>query len=296
MTLRLFWMAALASRAMAGDFVEDLQQLREKGDHSAVQKFLAEAQDKQRENPDYYASGANYWWSLASEPNLSTKPSAQGEPSIRDPKSGEEVGSISTNGEVNPELRAKALALTTEGFRKFPHRLDLGFGLAHVQMEMGRSDAAAATLLQILEVCRKSPKSLVWQQNKPLPQPAERFVPEAIQGHVAALFNQRQPASDALAAKICEATIATYPDHGHAYNMLAVLAGAKDDKAGVVRYLKLAHEKAPKDTLILMNLADQYRRQGMNAEAIAAYRKVVSADPDGELAADAQAALKELEK
>jgi hypothetical protein len=91
-----------AAFARADEFSDEFKRFREAGDHPAMVKFLEESRRTQAANANYYALAANYWWRFADQPNLSTKPAAAGEPSIRDPKSGEEVGSISTNGDLDP--------------------------------------------------------------------------------------------------------------------------------------------------------------------------------------------------
>jgi tetratricopeptide (TPR) repeat protein len=274
------------------DFAEDFQKTRGTKDHAAMVDFLDAAAKSEADNPDYYALASNYWWSFAGEINLSTKPAAKGEPSIRDKDSGEEVGSISTNGDLDPSLRKKAVDLTGTGFAKFPRRLDIGLGHAHVRFKTGDAKGAVATLRQILKLAATPGTEFLWTGNAALPGPVDELLPKAIQGYTAPLFQAETDESDALCKELLDATVATFPDHPYAYNLLAALADAKGDKDGSYRFLKLAAEKAPEDRLILSNLADAHRDRGKKAEAIAAYEKIIGLDPDGEAAAVAKEALR----
>ena len=285
----------LIACAAADEFGDEFQKLRDGGDNGAISKFLTDSQEKQKENPDYYALASNHWWSLSQQPNLSTKPAEKGEPSIRDQKTGEEVGSISTNGDLDPSLRKKALDLTTEGFKRFPNRLDLGFGLAQVQYKTGDPAAAVGTLRSILKVSKEHPDDMKWTDDKPLQKPAAVMVPESIQGYAAPLLEAETPETDKLCKELCEATVAAFPDHPYAYNIMAALADAKGDKAEVLRLLKIAHEKAPKDELILLNLADALRAAKQPKEALAAYKQILELETDDDVKETAKEGVKDLE-
>ena len=278
------------------DFAEDFQKTRGTKDHAAMVKLLDAAAKTEAENPDYYALASNYWWSFAGEINLSTKPAAEGEPSIRDKDSGEEVGSISTNGDLDPSLRKKAVELTGTGLAKFPRRLDIGLGHAHVRFKTGDAKGAVATLRQLLKSAATPGTEFFWTGNAALPGPVGEVLPEALQGYTAPLFQAETDESDALCKELLDATIATFPEHPYAYNLLAALADAKGDKDGSYHFLKLAAEKAPEDTLVLNNLADALLARGKKAEAIAVYEKIIKLEPDGEAAAAAKEALEAAKK
>lgn len=278
------------------DFADDFQKTRGTKDHAAMVKLLDAAAKTEADNPDYYALASNYWWSFAGEINLSTKPAAEGEPSIRDKDSGEEVGSISTNGDLDPSLRKKAVELTGTGLSKFPKRLDIGLGHAHVRFKSGDAKGAVATLRQLLKLAATPGTEFLWTGNAALPGPVDQVLPEAIQGYTAPLFQAETDESDALCKELLDATVATFPEHPYAYNLLAALADAKGDKDGSYRFLKLAAEKAPEDTLVLSNLADAHRARGKKAEAAAVYEKIIELEPDGEAAAAAKEALEAVDK
>ena len=293
--MRLLLILALLLPGIAlCDFQADFKKVRESDDHEAMVKLLAGAEKTEQDNPDYYALASNYWWQFAGEINISTKPAAKDEPSIRDPKTDKEVGSISTNGDLDPSLRKKALALTAEGFRRFPQRLDIGLGLAQVQFKTGDAKASVATLREILKISSAPGAKLKWTANADLPEPAATFVPESIQGYTAPLFRQETPEADALCKELLDATVAAFPEHPFAYNLLAALADAKGDKDESYRLLKVAAEKAPEDTLILLNLAEAHRARGKTEEAAAAYRTLIALKPDDETVTAAKEGLEAL--
>ena len=64
--------------------------------------------------------------------------------------------------------------------------------------------------------------------------------------------------------------------------------------AEALKMLETAHEKAPKDALIVRNLASAYEKAGKTQEAIAAYEKVLGLKMDAQSRAKVEAALGKL--
>lgn len=286
--------SCLATRA--ADFAEPLKEKKASAGPEEVQAFIKESYEANKEDPAYYVASANYWWNLAQEPNLSTKPSEKGDFVLADPKTGREVGSMSTMGRVNPEIPQKAIAVLTEGCRRFPNRVDMSMGLAYMQRAENKQKECAATLQEMLVNAGKNPGELHWKNGEAFKEPPGKFIPELLQGYTAGFYNLETKEGDELCRALCEAIIRTYPDHPYAYNMLAALRGAQKDDKGSIKYLLLAYERAPKDNLILLNLADAYRRTADKAAALKYYKLVLANSPPDDLKADAQAAINELGK
>jgi len=241
----------LVQPVFAGDsFAEKFAELRKGDDHAEMGKFLDKAAEAEADNPNYYALAGAWWWHESQRVNISTKPSGEGDFSVRDPESGKEVGSISSAGKANPEISAKAVGILGEGARKYPERADIALGLAHVHKEMGKPDKCVETLLALLATAGKDPAALTWTDSGPLPNPAAQFIPEAVQGYTTGLFRKATPETDALCAKLCTAITTAFPEHPFAYNIQAALADTRGDQAEALRLLEVASSKAPNDAAI----------------------------------------------
>jgi len=281
----------LGSQWVLADFAEEFPKLRENGKDPEIREFLKKAEESEKENPDYYALASNYWWTVAQRPVADTKPAGKDEFSIRDKETGEEVGSLRTGPEANPEITAKTLAILEEGVRRFPLRVDISLGLAHVQSELGKFAESAATLEALLDVAKAKPAELRWTKNAPLPEPAAKFIPESMHGYAGIYFNSQE---DALCEKLCDRIIEVFPEHPYAYNLKAGLADAQGKPDEMLRLLEIAGSKAPDDPLILMNLADTYLKRGDKVKAEKALKRVLEVDTDDETKDQAREALKDL--
>lgn len=205
--------ASVIYASHASPFLEDFERLTQSGNAQEIQTFLNEAAESEQANPDYYAKAGNYWWQLSRSVNISTKQVEGDDFIVQDKATGKEAGSISTLGATNPEIPKKAVAILSEGFRRFPHRADIALGLAHVQREMGLQSQYVETFLNLLAIAGNDPDSLRWTNNEHLPSAAGKFIPEVVQGYSARLFQQETPNSDILCEKLCDATIQAFPDH-----------------------------------------------------------------------------------
>jgi tetratricopeptide (TPR) repeat protein len=286
----------LATHTLASDYLREFERLKDSANDVEVRAFLTKSAKTEQANPDYYATASNYWWQLSQSVSITSKPTEGDDLSVRDPKSGKEVGSISTLGQANPEIPKRAVNLLEEGVRRFPERADIALGLAHVQQKMGSNSECVQTLINLLEFSRKDPESLRWRKNDRLPTEASQFIPEAVQGYSAGLYQSESEENDMLCGKLCDATIEAFPDHPFAYNIKAALASAAGKQDEALGLLETAHSKAPDDALILLNLGDAYMKANQHTKAKESYGAVMKIkDIDDSLKEQARDAIQNVE-
>ena len=180
----------------ASSLRENYNKLNEEGKHAEIESLLKKAASEEKPSAEYYALAGNYWWQQSKMINLSTKPSEQGDLSLRDLKTGKEVGSLSTEARVNPEIRKKALSILTKGAKTYPERADILLGLAHMQSEMNLQDEYVSTLTTLLESCGSMPSKMCWTENGKLPGPLDRFIPKTVHHYTAKLYQQETQKTD----------------------------------------------------------------------------------------------------
>lgn len=293
-------LASLLTLAICGHGLADFQQqfdsVKEQGDPKAIQTYLAESYDREKDNPEYFVAAANYWWGLANEISMTTAPAAAGGISIVDPKTGKEAGSMATVGSQNPGLPKKAAELLKEGSERFPYRIDIALGYASIQKSQGDFDGCLETLRKMISFCERHPQQLRWKNNRPLPQPANRCVPEAVQGYTSYFYETKSKENSQRCRTLCEIVIKAFPDHPYAYNILAAQSQADGDENACIKYLEIAHTKDPNDAIVLLNLGDAYSRAGNFQKARTSYQSVKNSNGSQELKAEAEAAIRSLKK
>lgn len=278
------------------DFSEKLKDMSSSAPAAEMQKFIKDSYEAHKDDPAYYVAAANYWWNLSLAPNISTKPSEKGDYVVADPKTGKEVGSMSTEGRVNPQIPDNAVQLLREALKRFPNRIDIGMGLAYMLREMEKQKDCFDVLLQVLQNAKKSPTELKWKNGEVLPEPPNAFISELMQGYTGSFYRLETKEGDALCRSLCEAIIHAYPDHPYAYNILAALCSSNKDDQGCAKYLLIAYQKAPNDSIVILNLANTYRRLGDKKEAERYYKLAIASKPSEDIKAEAESSLREINK
>jgi len=278
------------------DFAVQLKAMSPSSPAQDIQAFIKDSYEANQNDPAYYVASANYWWNLSLAPNISTKPSEKGDFVVADPKTGKEVGSMSTEGRVNPQVPENAVQLLREALKRFPNRIDIGMGLAYMLRELDKQKDCLDVLLQVLQNAEENPTELQWKNGEPLPELPNKYIPELMQGYTGSFYRLETKEGDALCHSLCEAIIHAYPDHPYAYNILAALCSANKDDQGCAKYLLIAYQKAPKDSIVILNLANTYRRLGDKKEAERYYKLVLASKPSEDIKAEAEASLREITK
>ncbi len=297
MALALSWWTLLSGASLAADakFAEKFAALKTSAPAEEIQKFLEESYKDEQNNPDYFALASNYWWGLSETLNISTKPAEAGDFVVASQKDGKAVGSISETGKVNPELPKRTLALLEEGAQRFPQRMDIVMGLASVQMDLGKGPECFATLDTFLRSAAHDAGAFKWTNDLAPPDSPQKFIPESVYHYVSKFYKSGKPEDEKRCRALSEDLIAAFPEHVYGYNILAALDYRHQDYAACLGHLKIAHEKAADDTLVLMNLAEAYARMKDKAGAITCYREVEKGSAEAGVKADAKKAIAELE-
>ncbi len=197
-------------------------------------------------------------------------------------------GSPETNDAgPDPEARfdRKGLARAADYWKKavflYPGRMDIRFWLARAYQDMDNFEAQYQTLAEALQYADKNKKKLRWNNNENLPDRRSQFIPETMQDFEAYYFARQQKASDEKAFRLAKLTLTFYPNHPSAYNSMAAYYSYRQDWEHTLKYLILASQRDPQDSLVLNNIGNILMRLDKKKEAAVYYKKVVEMGADG---------------
>ena len=284
------------SRASAEDYAARLKELQsQKADGAQIDSLLDEWRAKSPNDPDAWITSANYYFNQSVGPMISTKRPEKGDFGLKSKKTGKDAGSISFKPGIAQTSR-EANALLQEATNKFPDRLDIWCGLTWMYQERGDFDNELATLKKMVAYAREHPTGLKWLKDEPIPDSADKFVPEKL--HSYALYYEKKdtPEDDQRFFKIATFATEQYPNHPFAYNDIALYHSNTGDRKKAREWLEKAHQVDPKDGLVMYNLGRISADLGDRAAARKWYEESIKVDPDGDHAEPAKAALKKLKK
>jgi tetratricopeptide (TPR) repeat protein len=257
----------IASVPCWAGFTEDFDAAKEK-DPQAVEQIQATYAKSESENPDYYIKLANYWFSLSQQVAISTKPAEKSDFVVSDQHNGKAVGSISRQGVVDPKIAAKAPDLLSGAAKKFPNRIDIALGLAYVLRQENRPAESAEVMLGLIEAYRKAPDSFLDKNGTALSGPeAAKTIDNAAYDTTVELYESKDAESPKWCEKLAMEMIDTFPKDARPPNIVAALAIRANDFKGAIGWLEKAHAIDPSDSLVTVNLAEQYLGVGNKKKA-----------------------------
>ena len=182
------------------------------------------------------------------------------------------VGTITGEPLYDSEKLGQAYQKIDEGIAKYPDRLDLWFGKAHVQQLQNDDIAALETLKKVIDRSLVNHQQWLWTNDKPTPSAPKDFFFDSLQGYFS-YFHDAQ--SDSVAQALVEYGLKYYPDNIYLLNDKAVLlTNAKKLDEALNIFLKL-YNLAPNDEIVVWNIASLYAEKHDKKQAAIYYKKLL---------------------
>lgn len=285
-----------SSQVRAEDYAARFKQMRDqKADGAQIDSLLDEWRAKSPNDPDAWITSANYYFNESVGPMISAKPAEKGDYVLKNNKTGKTAGSISFKPNVAQTSR-DAPQILGEATTKFPDRLDIWCGLTWMYQERGDFDNELATLKKMVAYVREHPTGLKWLKGEPIPEPADKFVPDKLHSYAIYYEKKENPEDDKKFLEIATYSAEQFPNHPYALNDVAVYYSINKDYAKTREWLEKAHRADPKDELVIYNLGYVSEKLGDKAAAKKWYEESLKLEPDGEHAQKAKQALAKMKK
>ena len=244
----------------AAEFNVLFQDALSAGDTLEQERILRSWKASGQSNANWYAARLNFGFFKARRSMISlTKDAPPGERMAFEDSAGQLAGYIGNTVWYDSLESALALQSIELGIARYPARLDLRFGKAHVLFEMQRWDAFAETLEEAIAYGAHSQHQWLWTDDLPGP-PNEAAFLSSIQGYQGRLYNAGNDALLPYMRRIAEAVLRHNPKHLESLSNMAIsyLAIGSDLKG--LQWLLRAEAVAPYDPIVLNNIAVTYMR------------------------------------
>lgn len=194
--------------------------------------------------------------------------------------------------ELDDEMVDKAVSKLEEGISKFPDRLDFRFGLAHILYEVERHQEMVNSIGKTVERSKENGNKWTWTLDVEVDD-GEGVLMETLQGYFQDLYNQ--PDGTPLAESYVNKVLQYYPQSIEFLNDKAIFAYDRGNIDEALDLFLKIHEMAPKDAVVINNIAYTYQLKKDKANALKFYRLLEKTD-DVEYVNLAKKAIDELEK
>lgn len=246
-------------------------------DFGGMEKTLKDWRKSRPDDVEWFSAQGNYFYLLAQKdaPVLSN-PSVVETPVVWCPVPLPMAGPPARNpAYFKPTLISQAVTCWRSAIASHPQRLDLSFDLARLYQDVGDFDAQYDVLILALQYADKHPKGLRWKGNQGLPLPFSQFIPPLLQQSIAYYLGQGRPEAWAKAHRLIRLAVTFFPNDPYFYNSLAAYYSTQGDWPRTMKYLLIASDKDPQESLFIFNIGNTLVGMGKPREARIYYQKVV---------------------
>lgn len=268
--------AGFSSGALAG-YPDQFDAQFQKNDFSAMEKTLQDWKQSDPNDAEWFVAAGNYFSMKAeSKAPLLSKPAAAETPVVWCPPPAPGADPPPKDpAYFDRALVAQAVTCWRAAIGSRPWRLDITFDLARLYQDQDDFNAEYDVLIHGLQYADKNKKKLKWAGDQDLPRLRSHFFPPLIQEIISFYVAGGGPDNWDRVHRLCRLALTYFPNDPPAYNALAAYYSTKEDWPHTMKYLLVAFQKAPRDSLYLFNIGNTLARIGKRREARIYYRKVV---------------------
>ena len=169
---------ATCSAQAARDFASEADSLMSHPDSLGAVALFRDWRAARPDDPEGYVAEADYWFARAYHPGVAATPQSPqgGDLGLQD-STANGAGGASEEDSYDEDLARRAAEVLDPAIRRFPRRLDLCFGQAHIYEAIGDFDSERRVLYAAVEAALAHPEEMRWTNGDTLASPAHEFVP-----------------------------------------------------------------------------------------------------------------------
>nr|WP_299206089.1 tetratricopeptide repeat protein [uncultured Brumimicrobium sp.] len=265
----------IALYSFGQDYKSQFNQSLKDGDTSKQIELLTNWEKETPNDPELFPSYFNYYF-LKSKQEIISISSEQpsGETLQVSDSSGQVSGFLGSQTVYDLELVQKGLDKINIGIEKYPNRLDMRFGKIYVLGQIEDWESFTNEIKKTIRYSQENDNSWTWSNNKKKENGKEFFL-TSIQDYQITLFETEDDALLKNMRSIAEEVIKFYPNHIESLTNISITYVLEEDYEEGIDILLKAEQLAPKDGVILSNIAHAYNLNGNANKAIIYYEKML---------------------
>ncbi len=187
-------------------------------------------------------------------------------------------------------LLQQAIKKIDEGIAHYPNRLDMRFGKAYILSRNKDWNGYTDEMIKAIRQAKINNNQWLWEGDRPIPD-GKSYLLGSIQGSQVQLFNAEDKQLLANVRKIANELLTLYPNNVQSINNIATSYSMAGDYKNGLKYFLKAEKINPQDPVILLNIANVYKKTNDKAKAKEYYQRIGKlADPQAQKIAKEQLA------
>lgn len=282
----------------AQNFKEQFFNYLKKKDTTEAKKVATLWEAQQPNDAELYVAWFNYYTltSMKEVVRLENKPQGDQYLTItdKDTTKKEPVGYMFSEMVYVPSILNKGFHYIDIGIQKFPLRLDMRFGKIYILGQTKDYATFTQNIITTINYASTIKNKWTWTNNEPL-KDSEKFLLDAVQDYSVQLYQTGDDSLLSNMSEIAEAVLKYYPNHVQSLSNLSISYMVRGDFDRALEPLIKASKVAPKDPIVLSNIAYCYYQKGDKPKATE-YYKLTAKYGEGEVQDFANQRLLELAK
>ena len=270
--LAFLWMQSFV---FAQNFQDDFKKYFDAKDTINQLKTLKKWEKSDPKDPELFTSFFNFYALNAKKEIISlTKDKPEGESFVLTDSTDNKAGYLGSQMYYDADLVKNALAKISQGIALHPNRLDMRFGKIYFLGLIKNWDEFTKEIIVTVKQSSTNNNNWTWTNNKSR-EDGKAFFLSSLQTYQMQLYNTEDDALLVNMRDIANEILAHYPDNVESLSNLSItyLLTKEYDK-GLTALFK-AEKIAPKDTIVLANIAHAYKLKGDKKMSIEYYEKII---------------------
>ena len=272
--LSSLFLFALSSLCMAQNYKKEFNEAGAKKDTSAQRKVLEKWEKANSDDPELYVACFNFYVQKSRITGISIDKTQKSKDAFSISDSSGNIGYL--NGSTiylnNSDLK-RGFNYISVGIAKFPSRLDMRFGKIYMYGENKDYKNFTEEIIQTIDYSNINKNKWTWTNGEEVKDP-KKFMLGSVQSYILQLYNTNDDALLNNMKEISETVLKYYPDHVESMSNISIVYSLQKNFDKALEILLQAEKIAPKDYIILANIAQTYKEKKDYKNSIKYYKLV----------------------
>lgn len=258
---------------------QQFNDLVSKKDAIGQQQLLEKWEKENSNDPELFVAYFNYYVIKSKKEIIALGQNPKGDDVLKiidqDTSIKEPVGFIYTETNFDPNLLSKGFQWINKGINKYPNRLDMRFGKIYMFGQIEDYENFTKEIIKTIDYSAINKNKWTWTENKTKDNPKEEML-IAIQEYQVQLYNTENDTLLGNMKRIGEAILKYYPEHIESLSNISIVYLLQKQYDKALEPLLKAEKLNPKDYIVLSNIAQAYKLNGDNKNAIKYYELTIN--------------------
>lgn len=259
----------------AQDRMVQFSTMIQENDTTGARKLLEDWEQATPKDPNLFIAQYNYYVNLSRQRvvGITRKAPSSDAFTIYD-STGKTVAYLDETELYDEDYAQKAFSAINKGIALYPNRLDMRFGKIYFLGQIKDHHTFTNEIITTIHYADSIKYKWRWSNNEPLDEARKMFY-SSTHDYILTLYETGDDSLLTNMQAIANTVLKYNPDHVESLSDASIVYILKGDNESALKYLLRAEQIAPKDVIVLNNIAEAYARMKKKDMAITYLNKMI---------------------